>query len=355
MLFEETMMKIIVIHDDINWLHSDPSGGHPENPYRLERLLDSLRSSIQPDLCEFSRTIDPLRKVLKNIHSDEYVDFIERECSKGFHYIDQDTYVTQHTFNIALRYSTTIWVYASKSFEENRLVLALPRPPGHHAGYSGRAMGAPTLGFCIFNHSAVADSALLEKTKPILHIDFDAHHGNGTQDIFWNDARVIHVDIHQHGLYPGTGWVDDIGGKDAKGSKINIPLPPYSGDAEFVWVVENIIKQLISTYRFEAIVVSAGFDSYVNDGLAELEFTEDSFTYIGNTLYEYYRKGVVKTIVSVLEGGYGRGLKYGFSGFIKALMGFKKINKRFVKPPPPKIYEKLRSILREYHGINIVE
>lgn len=346
-------MKIIVIHDDINWLHTDPRGEHPENPHRLELVLNSLKPLVKLDLFEFQKTVEPKRQVLSDIHDDKYVEFIEMECRKGFHYIDSDTYVTEHSFNVALRFSTSLKKHAVKGFEENNIVIALTRPPGHHAGYNGKAMGASTLGFCIFNHSAVADYALLEKTNSILHIDFDAHHGNGTQDILWNDPRVIHVDIHQYGAYPGTGWVEDIGGRDAEGSKINIPLPRGASDSEFMWIVEKIIKQLITTYRFKAVVVSAGFDSYIGDGLAELEFTENSYIHIGSLLHEFYKAGVIKTIVNVLEGGYGEGLQIGFINYVRALIGFERVSKPIIKHPPTKIYERLKVILKDYHEISI--
>jgi len=344
---------INVVYSDEHWLHSDPGGTHPENPNRLEEALATLKSSTvwSTTRLYYEESLD--ESVLLLVHDREYVEWIKRECSRGFHYIDSDTYVTRHTYRVAARYSTLAYIATHKGFEEKEMWILLPRPPGHHAGRRGVALGAPTQGFCIFNHSAVAAKSLLEKTRKVLVIDFDAHHGNGTQEIFWNEPHVIHVDIHQHGIYPGTGWVSDSGSGEAVGTKINIPLPPYAGDEVYVWVLEKIVKPLNKQYSFEAVVVSAGFDSYAGDPLTQLNVTEAAYEAIALYLYELFKEKRVRTIISILEGGYGRGLREGFKAYVEALAGKRAKRRIKGKPPSSRVYRELREVLSKYHGIEL--
>ncbi|MDW8133417.1 MAG: histone deacetylase family protein, partial [Candidatus Calescibacterium sp.] len=252
------------------------------------------------------------------------MDYIKNECVKGFHRIDSDTYVNEYTFDISTRFITATYMATLNSIEFGGLWLIMPRPGGHHAGRSGWAMGAPTLGFCIFNYAAIAAKTLLDRGFKVLMVDFDAHHGNGTQDIFWIEPRVIHIDIHEWGIYPGTGYVDDIGGGGAEGTKINIPLPHYAGDPEYIWIVENVIQPLIEVFKPNGIVVSAGFDSYVGDRLTTLSATDETYEAIAQIFIDAMKIGGVKTIITILEGGYGEGLKMGLTAYVETLIQIRK-------------------------------
>lgn len=345
---------LYVVYDDLHWLHRDPSGMHPENPDRLEKVVSILRKPVYRRMVSFysEEVFDESTPLL--VHSREYVDWIKLESRRGFHYIDGDTYVNEHTYKVAVHYTSLSRIAALRGYSENGIWVVLPRPPGHHAGINGSALGAPTQGFCIFNNVAVAVKSLLEKTRMVLVIDFDAHHGNGTQEIFWEEPRVIHVDLHQHGIYPGTGWVTDMGGGAGKGSKVNIPLNPFTGDNVYLWVLENIIEKLVEKYNIDAIAVSAGFDSYRGDPLTELDVTETTYANYGYYLYSLVREGLAKTVVAVLEGGYGEGLKKGFEAFLQGLLGWKTALKKIeTKPPPRSVYNVLKKILQEYHDIEI--
>lgn len=348
--------RITLIYDDKHWLHQDPRGEHPENPYRLEICLETLRNMGFSNYMDLRGIMEPDVEVLTKIHTVNYIEFIKRESSRGFHYLDSDTYVNENSFNVAAGFTTACVKNAYEAFDNNGVVLAMVRPPGHHAGSQGRAFNAPTLGFCLFNHAAAVASALLSRTNYVFIIDFDAHHGNGTQEIFWNEPRVIHIDIHQHGIYPGTGWVNETGGKGAEGSKINVPLQPGAGDGEFVWVLNNIVKPMIEQYKPGVIVVSAGFDSYRNDGLADLQASSITFSHYGRYLYEVLKNNMVKTVIVVLEGGYSIGLKHGLRSFVEALITGKQVESQIhVKPPPQRVYQSLRKIMLEHHGIRVVD
>jgi acetoin utilization deacetylase AcuC-like enzyme len=274
---------------------------------------------------------------------------IERECESGFHYIDPDTYATEHTFAISARFATAAYQAAKKSLETREPWMIMPRPGGHHAGRRGWAMGAPTLGFCIFNYVAMAAQALLEEGLKVLIIDFDAHHGNGTQDIFWEEPRVVHIDIHEEDIYPGTGRVTDIGGENARGSKINIPLSPYSGDPEYIWVIENIAKPIIEAFKPEAIVVSAGFDAYQGDLLTRLKATEEIYEAIAEMLRSIWIEKKIRALVLNLEGCYGEGLERGLTAYIETLLGLRKRERRArAAPPPERVTIALTHIMEKY-------
>lgn len=211
-------------------------------------------------------------------------------------------------------------------------------------------MGAPTLGFCIFNHAAVATSAFLKRGFKVLVIDFDAHHGNGTQDILWYEPRALHIDIHQHGIYPGTGYVNEIGGGEAEGTKINIPLRAGSGDMEIAWIASNVVEPLSEVFKPDAVVVSAGFDGFIGDPITGLSISRDGYTILGQLVRKLWEKSRRRALVVVLEGGYGEGLKTGFKSFLEGLL-------LPVETPPIKEHMPrdlaglLKGILAEYWGL----
>jgi acetoin utilization deacetylase AcuC-like enzyme len=310
-----TGMKIV--YDDIHRLHSDPSGRHPESPWRLEVALSSLKESSAWSAIEVVPTPEADPKLLELVHSSNYIRFVDEESRRGFHYLDPDTYVTEYTYTVASRFATAAYNAALKSLESGEPWLIMPRPGGHHAGRDGWAMGASTLGF-------------------------------------WDDPRVVHVDIHQEAIYPGTGDVTDSGGPGAEGTKINIPLPAFSGDPQYVWFVERILEPIINAYKPEAVVVSAGFDAYQGDPLTMLRATRETYGYIAYTLRNLYVEGRVRALVTNLEGGYGDGLRHGLREYVEVLMGVKEF-RRTVEPrePPRRITEGLRRILGRYWGLEL--
>ncbi|USH00577.1 hypothetical protein K1720_03775 [Thermococcus argininiproducens] len=202
-----------------------PEGYHPENPKRLELVIEGLKEHAlwinveQPPMAG-------MNDILK-VHSNEYVKKIQGLSERGFSFVDPDTYVSPHTWEAALTAFGASMEVAKLALKKKDVYLALVRPPGHHAGKKGRALGAPTLGFCIFNNAAGAALTLKEKVGKVVIIDFDVHHGNGTQDIFWDDGDIIHIDLHEGGIYPGSGNIYEIGGKGAEGTDL---LPALKGE-----------------------------------------------------------------------------------------------------------------------------
>ncbi len=295
---------------------------HPENPERLERVAVALdEHGLLSDAIVYDAP--PAREELAlKIHTRSHVELIRKASTQGRVMLDSDTYVVKETFRAALAVLSSVSDGVSKALKGHcDLVLVLGRPPGHHAGRDGVAMGAPSLGFCIFNGSALASKLLADAGYRVLHVDFDLHHGNGTQDILYRDPRVVHVDLHQDPstIYPGTGWPWQIGEGEAKGTKLNIILPPGSGDDIFVQAIDDAISLLDEQgmTTFDYIVFSAGFDAYQDDGLGMLQVTSRGFYYIAEKLVTAYQP---RTVIVVWEGGYSRGLERGFPAFLAALL-----------------------------------
>ncbi|MEM1873510.1 MAG: hypothetical protein QXS85_01685 [Acidilobaceae archaeon] len=346
-------MRLKVVYDDIHTLHRDEWGFHVEKPERLVAPKAVLEEPLFAEIVEWRRAPRPDESSLSKVHSRDYVDFIREESRKGFHYVDPDTYVTKYTYEVALSFSTAAREAALDSLETGDPWLILPRPPGHHSGRRGWAMGAPTLGFCIFNHSAVATQALLERGFSVMVIDFDAHHGNGTQDILWNEPRALHIDVHQRGIYPGTGWVTDKGGGEAEGTKINIPLAPGSGDREIAWVAEKVVKPVSEAFKPDAVIVSAGFDGHYSDPLTSLTITEAGYKILGRLVREVWMASRRRALVIVLEGGYAQGLSKGFRSFLEGLLGVGEEQK--IEPRMEESVSELltREVLGKYWGLRV--
>lgn len=316
--------NVVLLFDDAFYLHKPPYGYHPENPYRLDMIFKGLREHNILETVELVRGLEPLpnaRDTLISVHDADYVELVYRWCRAGGGYIDPDTYVVRESCEAAER-AVTAAVRASQValLRGEVLAFAIIRPPGHHAGVTGRAMGAPTQGFCLFNNIAAAvKEALKQGVTPILIIDIDVHHGNGTQEIFWNEPRVFHVDLHEDGIYPGTGDPDAAGGPEAFGTKVNIPLEALSGDDDYVYVLKEILLPLIHYVRPKLLALSAGFDAYRGDGLADMNLTERFYGAFGSALRQVSRELGVG-VVAVLEGGYSVGLLKGLPAMVEGFM-----------------------------------
>lgn len=301
------MAPIPLVYSDKYLLHKSKRN-HVENSDRVKQVLEELRDH---------KVIEPIKvneEDVKLIHDEDYIKLVKLTSEKE-EWLDADTYTNKYTWESAL--------YALggslKAFENNG--FALVRPPGHHAGRAGRAFGAPTLGFCIFNN--VAFPIKKYNLKRVLIIDFDVHYGNGTQDIFWNDPEVVHIDIHQdpRTLYPGAGFPDMIGGKEAEGTKINLLIPPLGGD-DLYGELLPIIQSIIDDFKPLVIAYSAGFDGFEGDGLASVRASEWTYYSLGLISSKQERK------YAVLEGGYTIGLKKGSKAFINGLEGIAKEYKK---------------------------
>jgi acetoin utilization deacetylase AcuC-like enzyme len=350
------MKKSLILFSKIFYKHDPPRGVyHPENSLRLDIALNAIKRENLYDRVEIVDTIDQRYYLYRDrVHEKHYVEYIKKLCiAKNEGFIDSDTYINQHSFDVAT-HALGCSVYAvelSLNMKEF-LVFALVRPPGHHAGLNGKAMGASTQGFCIFNNVAAGALYALDKgLKPVTILDIDVHHGNGTQEIFWTNPDVIHIDIHEEGIYPGTGYIEDLGGGDAYGTKINIPLKPFSGDPEYIYVFEELVIPLLYVIKPRCVIVSAGFDTHEKEEISDMNVTSRFYKYLGSILRILsLRLGL--GVVAVLEGGYSAGLDEGLPAFIK---GFEEPDVDGVKlsTKPSKyvvdVVKKIHSLVKRLH------
>jgi acetoin utilization deacetylase AcuC-like enzyme len=257
--------------------------GHPESPDRVKKTFELLKGKfefLEPEPCS--------EKDLLLVHGKDYVETI-----KSGRFYDSDTPNLPRIFEYA-KLSAGSAIKAMKIALEGEKTFSLTRPPGHHAGRNGRALYAPSLGFCYFNNVAIATKIALNSVKKVAIIDIDCHHGNGTQDIFLGEKRVLYVSLHLDDFYPGTG-------RESEKNCINFPLP--SGIDEEIYF-ENFSLALKEVKKFnpDLIAVSAGFDGHKNDPLTMggLGLDEKSYRKIGELI-----NSLKKSSFTVLEGGYG--------------------------------------------------
>ncbi|RLF04875.1 MAG: histone deacetylase family protein [Thermoprotei archaeon] len=346
------MRELVTLYSAV-FLEHVPPFPHPERPERLKIALSSLKEHGL-----LGRIVEPVpaeERDLYRVHDPEYVARVRELVEAGAAMLDNDTYISRGTMRAALT-AAGASLRAAEAAVEGRAILILPRPPGHHAGRRGRAMGALTQGFCIFNNAALAVARLLELgLRRVAVLDFDSHHGNGTQEIFYSDPRVLHVDLHEDPvtLYPGTGFPTDLGSGEGEGFKVNVVLPPSSGDDAYALALEEVVVPLLESFKPEALVYSAGFDAYAGDGLSHLRAGAHTYSRLGLLAGELG----VSRVIAVLEGGYEVGLEKGLPSFVASLISRKPpFNERFTSREPVlrlarEYIDELKALLRRYWSL----
>jgi acetoin utilization deacetylase AcuC-like enzyme len=277
------------------------TGNHPEGPDRIDTVVGYLRTTdLWPRIVEIKPTKADEGEVLR-VHTRGHLETIRRAAElRGGEWLDADTYVSAQSFEIALLALGGV-LDSLGQWQAGRVPFALIRPPGHHAT-PDRAMG-----FCLFNNVAIAARRLLaEGYERVAIVDWDAHHGNGTQAAFVADREVLYVSLHQWPLYPGTGWLDECGVGDGEGFTVNIPLPSGSDDGDYAHAFAAVVEPIIEQFAPQAILVSAGFDSHVDDPLASMSLTEDGYAHMALRLLELSRQHCDERLALALEGGYDR-------------------------------------------------
>jgi acetoin utilization deacetylase AcuC-like enzyme len=279
-------------------LKHDPGPQHPECPARLQAILEALEA---PSFSTLDRreapkaTIDQIARVHDRDHVIRTLNIIEEN---GHAALDGDTHVSPGSDEAALRAAGAVCtaVDAVMAGAAKNAFCAV-RPPGHHAEC------AVAMGFCLFNNVAVGaeHARKIHNLERVAVIDFDVHHGNGTQAMFWDDAGLFYGSTHQSPLYPGTGQGSDTG---AAGNIVNAPLPPHAGSAEFRSAMETIILPELRRFEPEFLFISAGFDAHVDDPLAMLGFTDDDYRWATEKLCTVADELCHGRVVSTLEGGY---------------------------------------------------
>ncbi len=278
--------------------HQSP--GHPEGPHRFR----SIRGELTEHLTDKITWLEPIvvgEDVLTAVHPKSYLRFIQESAANGPGIVDYgDTYVTQSSYQDALNaIAGAITTLDAISSGQTQKGFAIIRPPGHHASEQ-KAMG-----FCLFNNIAIATRrAQSQGFKRLAIVDFDVHHGNGTQDIFYADPDVLYISTHQWGIFPGTGAKTEVGSQEGEGTIINIPLPGGVGDLGFERAFNQIIGPALERFSPDMLLVSAGYDAHNQDPLAGLQVTSRGFFEMTSKLAGFADKLCAGKMLMLLEGGY---------------------------------------------------
>ena len=343
------MSSLAIIKDD-RYLEHNPGDGHPESPDRLRvihELLDREFSSlpvIAPRLAGESE--------IALVHDPFYIQLVAKTAGRVHSQLDPDTGLSARSYEIArlaaggLLQGADVILTPHSALDTPHSVFAFVRPPGHHAE-TGHAMG-----FCLFNNIAIAAAYAKEQygLKRILIVDWDLHHGNGTQHAFADDPAVLYFSSHQYPYYPGSGNYDEVGTGKGEGFTVNAPFPTGFGDAEYVHVYTKVLKPIALEYKPELILVSAGFDPYHKDPLGGMNVTEDGFGALAGIVQDIALQTCGGKVLLSLEGGYSpEGLRSGVRAVLNAFLGRPSpLPANAHSPNADRVIDKIASVQKNY-------
>ncbi|MDD4860381.1 MAG: histone deacetylase [Dehalococcoidales bacterium] len=292
-------MSVGYVYDPIYLRHD--TGGHVESARRLETIMAHLEEcGILPRLTPIKPRAATIEEITQ-VHRQHYIEEVEQTSKSGGGWLDPDTVTSPGSYEAAL-YAAGGTIEATRAVWKRHVesAFALVRPPGHHAAIE------QAMGFCLFNNIAIAAKYALNvlDVSRIAIIDFDVHHGNGTQDVFCREPRVMYFSTHQFPHYPGTGSIVETGSGPAKNNIVNIPLPPGCGDTEYLHVFSRIIVPAVQRFKPQMIMVSAGYDPHWADPLAAMQVTVTGFARMTGIIKRLAEEFCSGRMVLTLEGGY---------------------------------------------------
>jgi len=321
-------MRCSVVSGDIFAKHD--LKGHAESRVRHGQVLSGVPAGV--------KWIDPVPASLSDlerVHTSRHIRLIQ-EFSRGHHFIDLNTYLTPDSFEVALSAAGSA-ILAIERALDGEACFALVRPPGHHAERDCAG------GFCLFNNAAVgvAKALDLDSVDRVAVVDWDLHHGNGTQNIFYNDDRVLYCSVHERNSFPRTGWSDEIGTGCGKGHTLNAPLRSGSTIADYKLVFEEAFIPAIERFRPDLIVVSAGQDPLADDILGQMRLEPVDFEVLTGLL----RESSDRPLALVLEGGYGPSHGNAISHIFRGLSGRNPREREM--PDPYRSTERVSDLLKK--------
>lgn len=299
-LHQPNQLTMTLFYYDPIFLQHD-TGNHPENAGRLRAVIERMEEQNLFDNFTRPEWQPATDEQLLHVHSDDVIEMIRRFVDQGGGRIEQDTMVSEQSWNAATRASGAACDAVRRVIEgEDRNAFCLMRPPGHHALHS------QPMGFCLVNHVAVAARAAIEQwqLERVMILDWDVHHGNGTQATFWDDPNVAFLSMHRFPFYPGTGAANEEGEGPGKGLTVNLPIAFGTARREQLDRFRRGVEKLAEKFRPELVLVSAGFDSHKDDPIGSLGLESEDFASLTDIVMEVAAAHAKGRLVSLLEGGY---------------------------------------------------
>jgi acetoin utilization deacetylase AcuC-like enzyme len=341
-------MKVGLVYQPIYLEHD--TGQHVENARRLKETINLLEESgVKHQLTDIHPEPASVEQ-LSLVHSVEYISQIERTARAGGGWLDGDTVTSSASYKVAL-YAAGGVLKATEAVIRGEVdsAFALVRPPGHHATQR-RAMG-----FCLFNNIAIAAKHALSShhLDRILIVDFDVHHGNGTQEAFYNNPRVLYFSTHQYPFYPGTGRLEEVGKGEGKGATVNVPLPAWCGDEEYLQVFQQILIPIAHRFQPQIILVSAGYDPHWADQISSMQVSIAGFAQMVSILKGLASELCPGKLVFALEGGYHiLALAHSIKATLEVLLGKDEIEDPLGQPPNTRSAPRIEAIIQQVRKVH---
>jgi acetoin utilization deacetylase AcuC-like enzyme len=341
-------MNTVTIFRHPIYIEHDTGPFHPESPQRLEILYEMLGAEDVKDLCTFAEPRKAKKEEITLVHTSDHFNRVAATAGLKQSFLDADTQTSEKSFDAAL-YSAGALLSAVDLLmtDKSSRVFTLVRPPGHHAER------ARSMGFCLFNNIAIAAMYAMEKyyIKRILIIDWDLHHGNGTQSAFYDDSRVLYFSTHQYPYYPGSGDFSETGIGAGAGYTVNVPLPAGQGNGEFYSVFNDVLLPVADQFEPELVLVSAGFDIHFDDPLGGMELTPEGFASLSQIIQLMADRHAGGRLLFTLEGGYSlTGLRDSVRAVIEQLAGREQINvDQIKKGKPARSIERIIDLVKQVH------
>ena len=343
-------MSVGLVYNPIYLEHD--TGQHVENAQRLVAIMEHLEETkLMGQLVSIAPRAASLEE-LAMVHSQGFISYVQAFAERGGGWLDADTVVSPTSYDAAL-YAAGGAVKAVDGVLSGEVesAFALVRPPGHHA------LRWEAMGFCLFNNIAIAAKHALNSygLERILIVDFDVHHGNGTEDTFYNDPSVLYFSTHQYPFYPGTGRFDETGAGPGEGYTVNVPLPAWCGDSEYLQVFEEILAPVARRFSPQLIMVSAGYDTHWSDHMAMMHLSVTGFARMVDFIKKLAQELCHGRIVLTLEGGYDLpSLASSVRATFDVLLGNQVVDP--LGPPPqagaPRSIDKLLQAIKEIHNLD---